>query len=67
MNTKLLSQVVLGVAIVAALVGGIFLVARPSSDGVEIILPTATPVQIAKVGVYITGAVQNPGFCSIKT
>lgn len=61
MNTRLLSQIVLGVAILASVVGGIFLLTRPSSGGVEIILPTATPVQIAEVGVYITGAVQNPG------
>ena len=47
-------------------IGGIFLLTQPSSGGVEIILPTPSPVPIVEVGVYITGAVQNPGICSIK-
>ena len=53
-------QTALIIAPLAAVAGGIFLLAhQPSSDGIEIVLPTATAVP--EMRVYISGAVRSPG------
>ncbi len=68
MNLKLVLNVVLGVAIVACVVGAGVLVLRDSRspDGIEIILPSPTPVTvesqpIARIQVYVSGEVVRPG------
>jgi hypothetical protein len=59
---RLFSQIVLAVTVIASIIGGIFLITRPQpSEGIEVILPEATATPVAEVGVYLTGAVRNPG------
>ena len=60
---KLVSQAVLAVAIVAAVIGGAVLLVRGTGTegGIEIHLPTATPVAAVELKVYMTGAVHVPG------
>lgn len=60
---KLVSQVVLIAAMLAAVAGGVVLLVRGPSggNGFEIILPTATPASVAEAKVYVSGAVRSPG------
>lgn len=64
---KLASQVILGLAVLAAVAGGVFLLVRQSSPGgsFEIVLPTATPAPNAELKVYISGAVRHPGVYAV--
>ena len=58
--TKLISQVLLVVATLAAVAGVVILLVRDSSSGgIDIILPTATSAP--ELRVHLSGAVQNPG------
>ena len=68
MNLKLVLNIVLGAAIVACIVGAGVLVMRDSRspDGIEITLPTRTPVVAetrppAQIMVYVSGEVIRPG------
>jgi competence protein ComEA len=65
---KLVSQIVLIAAILAAVAGGLVLLARGSSTGrtIEIVIPTATPVPEESLQVYVSGAVRFPGVYSVK-
>ena len=60
---KLVSQVVLAVAAVAAVAGGLLLLVRDSSSGpgIQIAMPTATVEPVVELNVYVTGAVRKPG------
>ena len=59
-SLRLLSQAVLGLAILAAAAGVVAILLRdPSPGAVEVILPTSTPP--SDVRVYVTGAVRQPG------
>ena len=54
------------VAIVAALAGGVFFLARDSgSDGVQVILPTPSPTETNEIKVHVTGAVNAPGIYTL--
>ena len=61
-TAKLLSQMVLIAAMLAAVAGGVFLLVRGSSSGgaFEVVLPTAVPAS-AELKVFVSGAVRNPG------
>ncbi len=68
MNLKLILNVVLGASIVACVVGAGVLVLRDSRShgGIEISLPSPTPVQaeaqvVAQIIVYVSGEVVRPG------
>ena len=64
---KLVSQIVLIAVTLAAVAGGVVLLLRgPSSAGMEIVLPTATPPSEAELKVYISGAVRNPGVYTLN-
>ena len=65
---KLISQVLLAVAVVAAFAGGLFLLVRSSTSGerMEILLPTATPASEVELKVYLSGAIRNPGVYSVQ-
>ena len=57
---KAASQILLVVALLGALSGGIFLlVNRTSNPTLEIVLPTPTSLPLLQV--YVTGAVESPG------
>ena len=64
--TNLISQIVLVVATLAAVAGGLVLLVRDSSSGggIEIVLPIATSAPQARV--YLSGAVQNPGVYAVE-
>lgn len=56
------SRIVLAVTVIASIIGGIFLITRPQpAGGMDVILPEATATPVIEVGVYLTGAVRNPG------
>ncbi len=68
MNLKLVLNIVLGASIVACVVGAGVLVLRDSRSpgGIEITLPSPTPVPVesqpvAKIQVYVSGEVVRPG------
>ena len=65
---KLVSQVVLVAAIVAAVAAAAFILIRGAYSGgdVEIVLPTVTPESATDLKVYVTGAVRNPGVFDVK-
>ena len=65
---KLISQVLLAVAVVVSVAGGLFLVVRGSNSGgyMEIRLPTATPAFEAEMKVHLSGAIRNPGVYSVQ-
>ena len=64
-SLRLLSQAVLGLAILAAAAGVVAILLRdPSPGAVEVILPTSTPP--SDVMVYVTGAVQQPGVHQVE-
>ena len=65
---KYLTQIVLAVAVVASLAGGVFLLVRgPSGSGeIEIILPTPTVELQADLKVYISGGVNTPGLYEFR-
>ena len=64
-SLRLLSQAVLGLAILAAAAGVVAILLRdPSPGAVEVILPTSTPP--SDVRVYVTGAVQQPGVHQVE-
>ena len=60
-TAKLLSQMVLIAAMLAAVAGAVFLLIRGVSPGgaFEVVLPTAVPA--AELKVYVSGAIRNPG------
>ena len=59
-SLRLLSQIVLLLAVLAAVGGVVAILLRdPSPGAVEIVLPTSTPP--SDVRVYVTGAVNQPG------
>ena len=62
------SQIILAVAVLAAVAGGTFLLVRQASSGgrIEIVLPTATADPEADLQVYVSGAVRAPGVYSAK-
>ena len=64
---KLASQVVLVVAVVAAVAGGVVLFVRGPTSGnsIELVLPAATSVPETELKVYITGAVRLPGVYAV--
>ena len=63
-SLRLVSQVVLALAVAVAVAGVVVMLIRDSSPGaVEITLPTSTPV--ADVKVYVTGAIDKPGVYQI--
>ncbi len=62
---KVLLQVLLAVAVIAALSGGIVLLVKQSSGkSLEILLPTPTPE--LQIQVYVSGAVENPGLYTLR-
>ena len=68
MNLKLVLNIVLGAAILACVVGAGVLILRDSRSpgGVEIILPSPTPVltesqPASQIMVYVSGEVMRPG------
>ena len=65
---KLISQVVLVLAVIAAVAGGLLLLVRDSNSGggIEIALPTATVAPVVELKVYVTGAVRNPGVYALE-
>ena len=65
---KLISQVVLVLAVVAALAGGLLLLVRDSNSGggIQIVLPTATTAPVVELKVYVTGAVRDPGVYALE-
>ena len=65
---KLVSQAILVAAMVAAVAGGLYLVARSptSGGGVEVLLPAATAERVVELKVYLTGAVRNPGVYTVE-
>ncbi len=65
---KLLSQVVLLLATVAAVIAAVILVVRDSGSGrpIEISMPEDAPGQPAVPRVYVTGAVNNPGVYPVE-
>jgi competence protein ComEA len=62
---KTVSQVILALAFVAAVVGAVVFLVRGSASGggIEIVLPAPTPTleAVADMRVYVTGAVREPG------
>ena len=64
---KLISQIVLVVAAVAAVAGAVLVIVKlpPKQDGFDIALPSATPSPESKPRVYISGAVRFPGVYSV--
>ena len=65
---KVVTQGVLGLGIVAAIVaGGVYLVRTSNTGGgIEITLPTPTSVAVEVLKVHISGAVQNPGVYQVE-
>lgn len=63
---KFLPHILITAAIVAVVSGIMALVFQPSgSGGMQITLPSPTPVGSSEIGVYVTGAVQFPGVYSM--
>lgn len=63
---KTITQITAGIATVAAIAGGIFLLLQGgSAGGVRVMLPTPTPVVAQQIRVYISGAVQSPGVYTV--
>ena len=61
---KATSQIILALAAVAALAGGVFLAVRSlpqDNPPVRIVLPDEAPASQAELKVYVTGAVDAPG------
>ena len=74
MNIRLVLNIVLGVAILASVVGAGVLILRDSRtpDGVEVILPPPTPVltesqPAAQIMVYVSGEVMRPGVYTLNS
>ena len=67
-SMKLVSQVALIAATLAAVAGGVFYLVRDSSSdgGIEIALPTATTQPQVVLKAYVSGAVQSPGVYVIQ-
>ena len=64
---KAVAPIALIIATLAAVAGGAFLLVRASSsDGIEIVLPTAEPTSEVELKVYLSGAVQEPGVYSAE-
>ena len=68
LSTKAVTQVLLGLALLAAIAAGAFYLVRSSGagGGIEIALPTATSEAIPILKVHISGAVQSPGVYEIE-
>ena len=55
------------VAVLAFIAGIVFFVTSDDQSGsTQLILPTATPVPVVELKVYITGAVENPGVYTVN-
>ncbi|MCH7624945.1 MAG: ComEA family DNA-binding protein [Chloroflexi bacterium] len=64
---KTLTQITAGIATVAAIAGGIFLLLQGgSAGGVKVMLPTPTPEVAQEIRVYISGAVHSPGVYTVS-
>ena len=63
---KTITQITAGIATIAAVAGGIFLLLQSGSGGgVRVVLPTPTPEVAREIRVYISGAVQSPGVYTV--
>ncbi len=68
LSMKVVTQALLGLAMLAAIVaGGLYLVKSSNTGGgIEITLPTPTSVTVEMLKVHISGAVQNPGVYRVE-
>ncbi len=63
---KTITQILAGIATVAAVAGGIFLLLQSGSGGgVRVELPTPMPEVAQEIRVYVSGAVQSPGVYTV--
>ena len=64
---KTITQIIAGIATIAAVAGAIFLILQDgSSGGVKVKLPTPTPAGAQSIKVYISGAVNSPGVYTVR-
>ncbi len=64
---KLVSQIVVVLAVLALIAGASFLLMRQSSTGgIQVVLPTSTSAPPVELKVYVSGAVRNPGVYTVN-